>query len=71
MQLTVMVTTLVLTMLIPLQFAVLAGVGIATILHVIRQSNQLTVKRIVVSDEGRLREVDPPPEVPGGEVVVL
>lgn len=70
-QLTVMVTTLVLTMLIPLQFAVLAGVGIATILHVVRQSGQLTTKRIEVGAHGRLREVDPPAVVPSGEVVVL
>lgn len=70
-QATVMVTTLVLTMLIPLQYAVLVGVGIATILQVVRQANQLTMKRIVFSDDGRRREEKPPTEIARDEVIVL
>jgi SulP family sulfate permease len=71
MQLTIMVTTLVLTMLIPLQFAVLVGVGISTILYVARQSTRLTTRRIVITDDGRRRETEPPDVVPPGEVIVL
>jgi sulfate permease, SulP family len=63
--------TFVLTMLVPLQYAVLIGVGLSIVLHVVRQSNQLTVRRQVVDAEGQLDEVDPPAELPGGEVVVL
>ena len=65
-----MTVTLVLTILIPLQFAVLAGVGISTLLFVIRQSNDLVVKRILIDEEG-VREVDPPKEVPADEVVLI
>ncbi|MFV0259094.1 MAG: SulP family inorganic anion transporter [Acidimicrobiales bacterium] len=67
----VMATTLVVTMLLPLQYAVLAGVAMATIIHVARQSGSVTVRRIEVHDDGRLREVDPPAELGAHEIVVL
>ncbi len=70
-QATVMTVTFVLTMIIPLQNAVMAGVGISVILYVIRQSNQVTVKRWVIDDDGRLREVETPDEVGVNEVMVL
>jgi sulfate permease, SulP family len=63
--------TFVLTMLVPLQYAVLVGVGLSIVLHVVRQSQQVTVRRQLVEPDGSLREVDPPAELPGGEVVVL
>lgn len=63
--------TFVLTMLVPLQYAVLVGVGLSIVLHVVRQSQQLTVRRQLVEPDGTLREVDPPAVLPGGEVVVL
>ncbi len=65
-----MTVTLVLTILIPLQFAVLVGVGISAVLFVIRQSNDLVVKRIEIDPEG-FREVDPPEEVPPNEVMLI
>jgi sulfate permease, SulP family len=67
----VLLTTFVLTMVIPLQYAVLVGVGLSVILHVIRQSNQVTVKRWRLSPEGDLIETDPPAHLPANEVVVL
>jgi len=70
-QKTVLVVTFVLTMVIPLQYAVLVGVGLAVILHVVRQSNQITVKRRQYDSEGHPVESDPPSVLPGGEVVVL
>ena len=69
--LTVMSITLVLTMIIPLQFAVLVGVGISVLLFVIRQSSRLVTLRLVMRDDGRVEEVDPPANLPPGEVVVL
>ena len=69
--LTVMSITLVLTMIIPLQYAVLVGVGISVLLFVVRQSTGLVTKRMVFRDDGRVEEVDPPDEVPPNEVVVL
>ncbi len=69
--LTVMSITFVLTLVIPLQFAVLVGVGISAILFVIRQSTRLVTKRLVFHDDGRVEEAEPPATVPTDEVVVL
>ena len=66
-----LVTTFVLTMVIPLQYAVLVGVGMSVVLHVVRQSNQVTVKRWQLDEQGQLIESEPPAELPAGEVVVL
>jgi len=70
-QKTVLATSFALTMLIPLQYAVLAGVGLSMVLHVVRQSNQVTIKRQHLDPDGHLIETDPPAELPAGEVVVL
>jgi SulP family sulfate permease len=70
-QATVMTVTFVLTMVIPLQSAVLVGAGISVILYVIRQSNQVTIKQWILDESGRNREVDPPAEVPAHTVLVL
>ncbi len=67
----VLATTFVLTMVIPLQYAVLAGVGLSVILHVVRQSNQVTIKRWRLDPAGDLIETDPPASLPGNEVVAL
>ncbi|HJY95783.1 MAG TPA: SulP family inorganic anion transporter, partial [Streptosporangiaceae bacterium] len=64
-------TSFALTMIIPLQYAVLTGVGLSVILHVVRQSNQVTIKRWRLDPEGNLIEADPPAQLPAGEVVVL
>ncbi len=69
--LTVMTITLVLTMVIPLQFAVLVGVGISIILFVLRQSTRLVTRRLIFHDDGRVEEVDPPDVVVPGEVIAL
>ncbi len=58
-----MAVTLALTIVIPLQFAVLVGVGMSTLLFVIRQSNDLVVKQLVIEDDG-VREVEPPSDGP-------
>jgi sulfate permease, SulP family len=67
----VLVTTFALTMLIPLQYAVLVGVGVSVILHVLRQSNQVTIKRRQLDREGNFIETDPPARLPAEEVVIL
>jgi len=67
----VLLTTFVLTMLIALQYAVLVGVGLSVILHVVRQSNQITIKRWQIDADGHIIESDPPPRLPSNEVVVL
>ena len=67
----VLTTTFALTMLIPLQYAVLAGVGLSVVLHVIRQSSQVTIKRWQLDPGGHLIETDPPAQLPADEVVTL
>ncbi|WP_243232821.1 SulP family inorganic anion transporter [Microbacterium sp. CIAB417] len=72
MQIAVFLVTFVLTLLIPLQYAVLAGVGLSVVMHIARQSNRIRVLRWVFDGDGfRPREVAPPAELPGGETVVL
>jgi SulP family sulfate permease len=67
----VLVVTFVLTMLVPLQYAVLAGVGVSVVLHVVQQSNQVVVKQRVMADSGHVVEVAPVAVLPPREVVVL
>lgn len=67
----VLVVTFVLTMLVPLQYAVLVGVGASVVLHVVMQSNRVVIKQRVTTEEGEVHEVDPVAVVPPREVVVL
>jgi SulP family sulfate permease len=67
----VLVITFLLTMIIPLQYAVLVGVGVSVILHIVRQSNQVSIRRRELDADGHLIETDPPSVLPAGEVVVL
>ena len=70
-QAAVLAVTFVLTLVIPLQYAVVVGVALSVILHVISQSNQVEVKWRVYGDDGSVREADPPPVVPPDTVLVL
>ncbi len=70
-QATVMLVTFILTMMIPLQNAVLVGIGISIILYIFTQSNQVKVKQWVFEDGGNIRETDPPATVGSNEVIVL
>ena len=71
-QAAVMATTFVLTLVIPLQYAVLAGVGISVILYVARQSNKITLMRWVFPTSSPFpREEPAPKELPPGDIVVL
>ena len=71
LQTTVMTVTLVLTLVIPLQYAVLMGVGFAIVMYVGEQSNKVSVRRLVITEDGRTREEAAPETVPGHTVVVL
>ena len=59
----VLMVTFVLTMLIPLQFAVLIGVGTSMILYVIRQSTQISLQRLRIDDEGHVIDAGVPQDV--------
>lgn len=67
----VLIVTFTLTMIIPLQYAVMVGVGLSLILHVIRESNRVTVRRQQPDVDGHLVETDPPAQLPADEVVIL
>jgi len=67
----VLTTTFALTMVIPLQYSVIIGVGLSVILHVVRQSNQVTVKRWLIEPQGDFIETEPPAQISADEVVVL
>ncbi|MFD7072895.1 SulP family inorganic anion transporter [Nocardioides sp. NPDC059952] len=69
--LTVMLTTLVLTLLMPLQYAVLVGVGLSVLLFVIGQSSRLVTRRLVMGADNRVIETNPPTSLGEREVVVL
>lgn len=66
----VMVITLFLTIVMPLQYAVLVGVAISMILYIIRSSSAVRVKRRVVKDDD-FKEVEPPDSVGRDEVLLL
>lgn len=71
LQKAVLAVTFGLTMVIPLQYAVMVGVGLSVVLHVVRQSNQVVVRRRIRDAEGQVVEVDPPEELGARDVVVL
>lgn len=71
-QAVVMSVTFLLTLLVPMQFAVLAGVGISVVLFVARQSNRVRVVRWTLDAAGRpTHETEPPRTLAGGDTVVL
>ena len=51
-------------MLVPLQYAVLVGVGVSVVLHVVPQSNQVEDAPMGAAAEGQIIEIDPPADVP-------
>lgn len=71
-QASILAVTFILTLIIPLQYAVLIGVGLAVILHIARQSNRITIRRWVFEEGHPLPiETDPPASLEPGELVVL
>lgn len=67
----VLLTTFVLTMLLPLQLAVVAGVALSFVLYVISASNQVDVRQRTTDEDGVVVEVAPTDVVTSGQVVVL
>ena len=67
----VLTVTFVLTILIPLQFAVLVGVGLSVVLHVPRQSSSLRLSRWELEDDCTILETEPPSHLGEPEIIVL
>ncbi|MCF8571040.1 hypothetical protein L5G32_12250 [Gordonia sp. HY002] len=71
-QVSVFSVTFALTLTIPLQYAVLSGVGLAIILHVVQQSNRVRIVRWTFeTPESRPSESMPPAELVAGDTLVL
>jgi SulP family sulfate permease len=66
-----MLFTFIASLLIPLQYAVLIGVGLAVILYVFRQSNQVTVMEWQRPSDRYPLEVAAPAVVPSDAVTIL
>jgi sulfate permease, SulP family len=67
----IMLATLALTLMVPIQYAVLAGVAISTIQYISSASLDVKVRRLVREGEGRFREEDPPERLSDREVTIL
>jgi sulfate permease, SulP family len=67
----IMLVTLVLTLAVPLQYAVLAGVLLSTIQHISSSSLDIKVRMLVPVGEGRFLEEDPPERLPDDEVSIF
>jgi SulP family sulfate permease len=66
-----MLVTLALTLMVPIQYAVLAGVVLSTIQHISSSSLDFRVRRLVPAAEGRFLEEEPPERLPDEEVTII
>ena len=71
MQQLVMAITFISCLLVPLQYAVLFGVGLSLVLYVVRQSNKVTVKQWEWQPGELIVEKDVSEVVPANEITVL
>ena len=67
----VMIVTFVLTLIIPLQFAILLGIVISIVLHVFRASNKVVVTQWVLQPEGFPLEQPAPKRLPSHQLTLL
>jgi sulfate permease, SulP family len=67
----VMLATFALVLVVPLQYAVLAGAAIAVLKHIYLSSLDVRVMQIVADQDGRLRETAAPAELTSDAVTVL
>jgi SulP family sulfate permease len=66
-----MVLTFGATLVIPLQYAVMFGIGVAVVLNLVQQSNRIRIVRIVFDEEGRPVEERAPDRLPGNQATLL
>jgi SulP family sulfate permease len=67
----IMVVTFVLVLVIPLQYAVLAGAAISVLKYIYLSSLDVHVRRVLIDEDGRLREAEAPRRLPSASVTVL
>jgi sulfate permease, SulP family len=66
-----MVLTLLATLVLPLQFAILIGIAITVLLHVFRSSNQIRVVEFALVEDGFPIEKPAPARLPSHAITVL
>jgi SulP family sulfate permease len=66
-----MLVTFLATMALPLQFAILTGVGLHILIYVFNSAERVRIERLVPTAAGGVREAEVPNEVPDREVLVL
>ena len=67
----IMILTFALVLLVPLQYAVLAGAAISVVKHIYLSSLDVHVKLVVLSDDALPRELDAPRALSSDSVTVL
>jgi len=67
----VMLVTLTLTLAVPIQYAVLAGVALSAIQYISSSSLDVKVRRLVPGADASYRELDAPARLPDEEVTIL
>ena len=67
----VMLVTFVLVLVVPLEYAVLAGATISVLKYIYLASLDVHVTQVVTDDDGRLRETEAPAELASESVTVL
>jgi SulP family sulfate permease len=66
-----MIMTFIATLIVPLQFAVLLGVALSIVLHVVRASNKVLVTEWALQPEGFPIEREPPKQAPSHQFTLL
>lgn len=66
-----MVVTLALTLALPIQYAVLAGVVLSGLVYIISSSQDVRLAEVVMTQDGHYREQIAPGVLPGNAVTVL
>jgi SulP family sulfate permease len=66
-----LIVTFVTTMVLPLQYAVFVGVGVAIMLNVFRQSNKVRVVEWKLAEDGGIDELPAPTALPPGKVTAV
>ncbi len=67
----IMLFTFVATLLLPVQWAVLLGVGLSFLVQVVRSSNDIQVHQVVQSDDGAFMEQQPPEQLNADTITML
>lgn len=67
----IMIATFVLVLVVPLEYAVLAGTAASVVKHIYLSSLDVHIKQVVLDGDGLPREIDAPAALSSGDVTVL